>query len=349
MGPARLCEAEPLLDNMASISIMGSDIDSDDGESVDQSDRLKRYVSAGERAHDPEKADPLDPDDDHDDDLDDELDDEDDDDDDEDDDDEDVDDLDLHDELLPGLIEEEPRTVLITGACGNIGSKLRMAWADVYDLVLIDKTVPDDDAEVIVADVAILDEEWITHFHGVDTVVHLAANPDDSAPWDELIGPNLDALSNVFHAAALAGVERIIFASSNHVMGDYRHLGDDPITVTLSPRPDGPYGVTKLVERLGRSLARAFDLTFIAIRLGWIQEGKNRPETMPSDWDRQLWLSNADLVRLFDSAVEAEIEDRFFVLVNGMSRNHGMRWDLSDAAELLGYLPEDDAFAESRV
>ena len=61
-----------------------------------------------------------------------------------------------------------------------------------------------------------------------------------------------------------------------------------------------------------------------------------------------MWLSNADLISLFDCAVEAEIEDRSFVLVNGMSRNHGMRWDLSDAAELLGYLPKDDAFAESQ-
>ena len=61
-----------------------------------------------------------------------------------------------------------------------------------------------------------------------------------------------------------------------------------------------------------------------------------------------MWLSNADLVRLFDCAVEAEIEDRSFVLVNGMSRNHGMRWDLSEAAELLGFLPVDDAFAEAR-
>ena len=114
---------------------------------------------------------------------------------------------------------------MITGACGNIGRKLRKAWADVYDLVLIDQAADDDDSEVIVADLAILDEEWITHFHGVDTVVHLAANPNESAPWEELIGPNLDALANVFHAAALAGVERIIFASSNHVMGDYRHVG----------------------------------------------------------------------------------------------------------------------------
>jgi hypothetical protein len=113
--------------------------------------------------------------------------------------------------------------------------------------------------------------------------------------------------------------------------------------------PDGPYAVTKLVgERIGRSLGRAFDMTFIALRLGHIQEGPNRHETLPDLWARQMWLSNADLVRLFDCAVEAEIDDRSYVVVNGMSRNHGMRWDLSEAAELLGFLPEDDAFAERK-
>jgi len=260
--------------------------------------------------------------------------------------DEDGDDAELADEAISEAIEGETRTVLITGACGNIGRKLRAAWTDVYDMVLIDETAGEDDPDVIVADLAVLDDDWITHFHGVDTVVHLAANSDELAPWDELIGPNLDAVANVFHAAALAGVERVIFASSNHVVGGYQYRDDEPITIELDPRPDSPYGVTKLVgERLGRSLARAFDLTFIALRLGWIQEGKNRPETLPDDWARKMWLSNSDLIRLFDCAVEAEIEDRSFVVVNGMSRNHGMRWDLSDAAELLGYLPIDDAFA----
>ena len=54
-------------------------------------------------------------------------------------DDDDDDELETEDESLLDSIEEEPRTVLITGACGNIGRKLRRAWADVYDLVLIDR------------------------------------------------------------------------------------------------------------------------------------------------------------------------------------------------------------------
>jgi NAD(P)-dependent dehydrogenase (short-subunit alcohol dehydrogenase family) len=262
-------------------------------------------------------------------------------------DDDDDDEAEAEDEEQIEMIDDEPRTVLITGASGNIGRKLRAAWADVYDLVLIDQNPSDDDDDVIQADLGILDDDWITHFHGVDTVVHLAANSNEFSAWDELIGPNLDALANVFHVAALAGVERIVFASSNHVMGLYENLGDGPISTDANPMPDGPYGVAKLVgERFGQSLARAFDVSFIALRLGWIQEGANRPETLPHDWAKKMWLSNADLVRLFDCAVEAEIEDRSFVLVNGMSRNHGMRWDLSEAAELLGFLPNDDAFAE---
>jgi NAD+ dependent glucose-6-phosphate dehydrogenase len=292
-------------------------------EAGEESERARQLAGVHLPIYEPEEADPLDSDVD--------------------------DDLETEDESLLDSIEEEPRTVLITGACGNIGRKLRRAWADVYDLVLIDRVADEDDSEIITANLEILDDDWITHFHGVDTVVHLAANTDELAPWDDLIGPNLDVLANVFHAAALAGVERVVFASSNHVMGGRRSGDDEPIGVDTIPMPDGPYAITKLVgERMGRSLGRAFDMTFIALRLGHIQEGPNRPETLPDLWARQMWLSNADLVRLFDCAVEAEIDDRSYVVVNGMSRNHGMRWDLSEAAELLGFLPEDDAFAVAK-
>jgi nucleoside-diphosphate-sugar epimerase len=244
-------------------------------------------------------------------------------------------------------IEDGPRRVLITGACGNIGRKLRAAWEGEYEMVLLDRAPGPEDHDVVAADLAEPDEGWIEEFQGVDTVVHLAANPDEFASWEELERPNLDALFNVLHAAILAGVERIVFASSNHAMGGYRNLGDMPITVDLPPRPDGPYGATKLMgERLGRSLALSFDLSFVALRLGWNQRGANRPETLPDDWARAMWLSNGDLVRLFRCAIEAEIDDPGFIVANGMSANRGMRWDLTEAAEKLGFYPEDDAYAE---
>lgn len=260
-----------------------------------------------------------------------------------DDDDDDLDELDEFDEDDDDAV----RTVLITGASGNLGRKLREAWGDVYDLILLDREADPDDEELIVADLTELDERWLNQFHGVDTVIHLAANPSDTATWEELEGPNLDALANVFHASALAGVDRIVYASSNHAMGGYRELGDMPITVDLPPRPDGPYGAAKLFgERLGKSLGHAFDITFIALRIGWVQPGENRPDTLPDDWSRSIWLSNNDFVRLLDCAVEAELDDRLFVVVNGISNNRGTRWDLTPAADLLGYFPQDDAYDE---
>ena len=242
--------------------------------------------------------------------------------------------------------ENDVRTVLITGASGNIGRKLAAAWKDVYDLVLID-TDEDPANDVIQADLADPVEGWLTHFHGVDAVVHLAGNPDPEADWGDVQGPNLDGVANVLHAAALTGVERVVFASSNHVMGGYKGVGDGPITADLPPKPDGAYGASKLMgERLGQSLSRVFDLSFVALRIGANLDGENDPSAITDDWDRRLWLSDRDLVRLFDCAIEADLEGRPFVVVNGTSRNQGSRWDLGPAAELLGYEPEDDAYAE---
>ncbi len=158
------------------------------------------------------------------------------------DDDDDDDEAEIDDESFPESIEGEPRTVLITGACGNIGRKLRAAWADIYDLVLIDRTAAEDDPDVIAAD---LTRSSMTIGSLTSTVSTRSSisrpTPDERARLGRPVEPNLDALANVFHAAALAGVERLIFASSNHVMGDCRIKGDEPISVDMKPMPDGPY------------------------------------------------------------------------------------------------------------
>ena len=233
-------------------------------------------------------------------------------------------------------------TVLLTGASGNLGRKLRAAWADRYELICLDQA-PGDDPEVIPADLAVAEGNWMDLCDEADVVVHLAANPDEFASWEALERPNLDGLFNVFNAALRAGIGRIVFASSNHVMGGYEDHGDGPITVDLPPRPDGPYGGAKLAgERLGMSLAKTFGMTFVALRLGWIQPGENLPPTLPHGWARAMWLSNADLARLFTHAIDAELEDGEYVVVNGMSRNPGMRWSLAEA-ERIGFVPQDES------
>jgi len=187
-------------------------------------------------------------------------------------------------------------------------------------------------------------------------VVHLAGNPIAYHPWPELVGPNIDAVLNVFEAAARGGVGRVVFASSNHVMGGYQ---DDqrPITPQLPPRPglsygaegakrdSTPYGSTKLFgERVGKHFAEARGLTVIAVRIGWVWRGENTPAGLPKDrgeWFRQMWLSDRDYLQLMERCLSAELAERF-VIVNGMSANSGMRWDLGETRRLLGYDPADD-------
>ncbi len=254
--------------------------------------------------------------------------------------------LDILEMDADGLLDDGPRTVLITGAAGNIGMKLRAAWEELYDLVAIDLTGSADDPNLIVADLANWDHEWVEHFHGVDTVIHLAGNPNEFSSWEDLQGPNLDVMANVLMASALGGVERVIFASSNHAMGGYLNEGDGPIIEELPPLPDSPYGTTKLMgERMGRSVAHAFELSFIALRLGWNQPSPNHPSTLPHEWGKKMWLSDRDLIQLFECAVEADLGDDHFLVVHGMSNNTGSRWDQTVAAERLGFSPEDNSGA----
>jgi NAD+ dependent glucose-6-phosphate dehydrogenase len=246
-----------------------------------------------------------------------------------------------------------PRRILITGSAGLLGSKLRAHLAGRYESVLIDRVAPD--GETVVADLGVWDERWARRFEGVEAVVHLAGNPVAYADWPELIGPNVDAAVNVFAAAERAKVRRVVFASSNHVMGGYQDEPGATITTDLPPKPglryvadgagrfSGPYAATKLFgERLAANYAsRGFEA--VAVRYGWVWKGVNQPDALPAergDWFRSMWLSDGDFFRLTECCLTATLADRFTV-VNGMSANAGMRWDLTATERAVGYRPRD--------
>ncbi len=126
-------------------------------------------------------------------------------------------------------------TVLITGAAGNLGSKLRRHLQGRYDLRLLDLD-PRGDAAILQADLARWDAAWVAQFQGCDTVVHLAADATAHQTWPRVVGPDIDATIHVFQAAALAKIARVIFASSNHVMGGYK---DEPGTVLTTQSASG--------------------------------------------------------------------------------------------------------------
>jgi nucleoside-diphosphate-sugar epimerase len=248
-------------------------------------------------------------------------------------------------------------TIVITGAAGNLGAKLRRHWQGRYSLRLLDRD-PRGEKDILASDLSCWDLGWVKQFYGADVVVHLAADPTAQQTWPNVLGPNVDALINVFDAAVQAGVKRLIYASSNHVMGGYKDESEPArLTTDLPPRPgtkyvvDGeprdstPYGSAKLFgERLGHCYAASHGLSVLAIRLGWILSGENRPQDIPPKreaWFRLMWLSNRDYCHLMDCCLTVDSSLRF-ALLHGMSANTGMRWDLESTRRLVGYDPQDD-------
>jgi NAD+ dependent glucose-6-phosphate dehydrogenase len=251
----------------------------------------------------------------------------------------------------------EVKTALITGASGNLGAKLRRHLEGRYALRLLD-IEPRGDRAIVEADLSRWDSRWLEQFQGADAVVHLAADPSAHQSWANLIGPNIDATVNVFNAAVQARVKRVIYASSNHVMGGYQEVAEPArLTTDLPPRPgtryvvDGqsrdstPYASAKLFgERLGKCYAESHALSSIAVRIGWVRTGENRRGDIPAErglWFRLMWLSNRDFCQLMERCFVADLPVGFAV-VNGMSANTGMRWDIQYARQLVGYDPRDN-------
>ena len=234
-------------------------------------------------------------------------------------------------------------TVLITGAGGNIGRKLRahLEGAGRYDLRLLDLN-PNKDPAVQTADLSVYDETWAKTFDGVDTVIHVAADPSPWAGWGRVQQLNLDLLFNVVAAAHKSGVRRIVFASSNYVVSGYR-FKPDRLTADLEPKPINPYGASKLVgERLGKMYSDRYGLSFIAFRIGVCQrhhDNRFGPWIPFSDWGQKMWVSDRDLCNAFQAAIDDK-HVRFGVY-NLVSNNPGMRWDLEPLRRDLKFTPQD--------
>lgn len=226
--------------------------------------------------------------------------------------------------------------VLITGAGGKIGSSLATSLADRYDLRLHyhhePNTIPSNDH--IVADIADY-AEIAAAMNGIDAVIHLAGSPHVTSPWEIVHQTNIVGTYNVFESARKAGVRKIVFASTNHVMGMYDRDREWPIYVNQPVRPDSLYGVSKAFgEALGRQFADQYGMSVICLRIGWFLE---KPHNEIARW---MWLSPRDCAQIVWRSIETEIG---FGVFYAISANRRRRWDITDTINALGYQPEDDA------
>jgi nucleoside-diphosphate-sugar epimerase len=234
------------------------------------------------------------------------------------------------------------KTVVITGANGNIGTKLRRHFQALgWNLRLTDVT-NGGDPSVQASDLSVWDETWVSSFADADAIILLAGMPSPKATWSQVQKLNMDLLLNVYEAAARQRAKRVIFASSNWTMAGHRFAGDE-LTTDRDPYPVNAYGMSKLIgERIGRSFSERWSLSSISFRIGYCQRGDNRPGPHMgwSAWGQEMWLSDRDLCDGFEKAVTAPESVRFAVL-NLMSDNPGMRWDIETTKRTIGYAPKD--------
>ncbi len=247
-----------------------------------------------------------------------------------------------------GLAQTTParRRVLITGAAGNIGSYFAEHSHKKYDLRLLVLSGDDNAAklrgfgEIVTGDITDL-ERMKEVCRTVDTVLHLAANPSPNTAWSDALNVNIAGTYNTFVAAKANNCRRLIYASSIHAVSGYPP--DVQVKTSEPVNPGDLYGVTKCFgEALGRYMAEKEGLSTIALRIGAFQP----IETAESEGGLSLidaFVSHRDLIQLIEKCID--VETLKFAIFHGLSDNRFKRLDISDARALVGYAPQDDAFA----
>jgi uronate dehydrogenase len=230
------------------------------------------------------------------------------------------------------------KTILLTGGSGRIGRCLRYALRDDYRMVLFNRSKIEDlgATETLIrgdtTDAAAVEAAA----HGADVIVDMAGVSDVAPFREKLLPTNILGTYNVFEAARVAGVPRVVYASTHHVVGYYP--AGERLDETVPYRPSSMYGVTKcFAEATGRLYADKAGLEVICLRIGFFRD---RPL---EERHLAVWISHADMARLVRCAIEAP--NIRYEIVYGISNNTRRFWDLTRAREVLGYEPQDDAEA----
>ena len=222
------------------------------------------------------------------------------------------------------------KSVLITGATGDVGTHLARELAGKYKLRLSDRR-PLKAKNFIRADISKM-ADCLRITRGVEAIVHLGGYSVEG-PWESILQANIIGCYNVFEAARRNGVKRIVFPTSNHATGFYRR--DQTIDHRVYPKPDSRYGVSKVFgEALGSLYADKYGMEMVMVRIGNVHP-------FPLDKRRlSIWISPRDIAQLVSIGIDHP--GIKFEIVYGVSGNQRSWYDNANAAR-LGYRPQDDA------
>lgn len=189
--------------------------------------------------------------------------------------------------------------LLLTGAAGGLGKVLRerlKPFARHIRLSDIANMAPaiDESEEVVLCD---LSDKQAVHrlVEGVDAILHFGGVSVER-PFEEILGANISGVFHIYEAARKHGVKRVIFASSNHVIGFYKQ--DEPLDALSPRRPDGYYGLSKSYgEDMASFYFDRYGIETVSIRIG---------SSFPEPQNRRMlstWLSYDDLTQLIECSL----------------------------------------------
>ncbi|MGV8843457.1 MAG: NAD-dependent epimerase/dehydratase family protein [Pseudomonas sp.] len=226
--------------------------------------------------------------------------------------------------------------LLLTGAAGGLGKVLREGLRPYANILRVSDIVNMAPAtgtheEVQVCDLA---DKAAVHqlVEGVDAILHFGGVSVER-PFEEILGANICGVFHIYEAARRHGVKRVIFASSNHVIGFYKQ--NESIDGNAARRPDSYYGLSKSYgEDMASFYFDRYGIETVSIRIG---------SSFPEPHNRRMmstWLSFRDLVQLIERALYTPNVGH--TVVYGMSDNQNVWWD-NHLATHLGFQPQDSS------
>jgi uronate dehydrogenase len=225
------------------------------------------------------------------------------------------------------------KKILVTGASGHLGGMLfsslvKVGYKNLVGTDLRKKNIKKNQ-KFILANLKNF-KTVIKMTKGIHAIVHFGAIPIEDTQQN-ILNNNIIGTYNLFEAARINKVKRIIFASSNHAIGFHRRT--TKLNELSTQRPDSHYGLSKAFgENLSRLYADKFGIKSMCIRIG---------SCLKNPQDRRhlsTWISYEDLTQLVDIGIKHK--SIHHEIVYGASKNKKTWWNNSRAFK-LGYKPKD--------
>ncbi len=252
--------------------------------------------------------------------------------------------------------------VLVTGASGLLGGLAVKHLQHKYEFSALNRSRTADSAHTkspplddsipwTQADISDF-EAMRPAFEGVDMVVHMANYTADVESWEGHLNAGIIGTRNVYEAARLNGVKRIVFGSTGDTMTgwetdppygylaagkyDKAKWGWPMVDQSWPVRPNSLYGSCKVFcESLGRFYSDKFDISVLVIRLGAVLE----PDAPFLRRHYCGWLGQKDYVSMVDKCLGAPMSIRYDIF-DAISNNRYKWRSTSHASEVLGWEPQ---------